>query len=188
MNRILVLAAIVLCSSYASASLYLEPYVGYEISTLKGTDVANGLSGSLDYKNNGADFGGKIGYSTLGFAVGADYMAGSLTSKDQNSPPQDTTVKGSDIGAFVQFTFPVLLKVSATYFFSSKGTNSSNADLKGNGFKIGAGFTMFPLISINLDMISVHYNDGTSPLATVTSMDADRKGYMLSVSLPLNLL
>lgn len=173
MKKHIVLFCTLFLSLSAFAGGYIEPYVGYETGKIK----VNAISYEEDLK--GMTFGGKLGYSSLGLALGLDYMKGNLEVQD--NPVAD--FKTTDIGAFVQYTFPVLVKASASYFFSSKGEDDNSTTFKGSGYKIGAGFTGLPFVTINLDMINIHYNevDGTS-----TDPDADRKTYMLSVGLPFN--
>lgn len=175
-------------ASPAWAGLYLEPYVGYEFGTGKGDIVVQSVGTVVvDEKDAGAAFGAKVGYSVLGFAFGADYMSARLTGKDQTTPPDpDSKWKSTDIGLFAQFSLPMLLKFSATYFLSTK-LKEDDTELTGSGFKLGVGFTMLPLISINLDMINNTYDDSKISGVVVTSTDVTLKTLMLSVSLPLDL-
>ncbi|MBX3039535.1 MAG: porin [Bdellovibrionaceae bacterium] len=166
------LFAVVLMSSSAFASIYLEPSIGYETGKIEGGATSNDLAGT--------NLGLKLGYSSLGFAAGLDYMRGSL--KQDSSP--SVTWTNQDLGVFAQFTFPILIKVSGTYFFSTEMEKSGK--MTGNGTKVGIGYTGLPFLSINFDMINLSYdkfkNGGNS-----VNIDADRKTWMLSLSLPLNL-
>jgi hypothetical protein len=188
-KKLFVGAALLLTSLFAStshASIYIEPYVGYEFGHLDvDEDVTAPVAISINSNltSSGADFGAKLGYSFLLVAVGVDYMGGSTSSKYQGT---STTYTNSDIGAFVNVALP-LIKVSATYFFSDQG-KTSNGTLKGSGFKIGAGFTGLPFIAINVDYLNIDYTKVTGSTDTFSSFDAKRNGVMLSVSLPLNLL
>jgi hypothetical protein len=186
MNRFLIAAALLLLSSQVWAGIYIEPYVGYEAGTQKGTIVAGGTT-TVDEKDIGTNFGGKLGWSLMGFGFGADYMTSSLTGKDQNTNPQpDLKWTPKDIGVFAQFSLLKLFKVSATYFLSSKSHESTNGvDAKGKGFKVGVGFMTFPFISLNIDMINIKYDDATMTGSTVTSTDVTRKTILVSLSVPL---
>ncbi len=160
-----------MASTSAFAGGYIEPYVGYETGKVEST--------GSDEDVKGMTFGGKLGYSQLGLALGVDYMKGDLKIESSPSVDFDTT----DMGAFIQYTFPILLKVSGTYFLSSEAEIGTGGELKGKGYKIGAGFTGFPFITLNLDMINVNYDEieGSN-----VNPDIDRKTYMLSVGLPFN--
>lgn len=165
--------SVVLMSSPAMAGFYLEPYLGYE----------NGKIG--DDKLTGTNLGGKIGMDTLGFAFGADVMMGSLSIKSDTTG-DSSTWKSQDVGLFAQFTFPILVKVSGTYFLQSEN-KYEDATASGKGTKLGVGYTGLPFISINFDMIDISYDKLKTNAGSVDLTDADRKTWMLSVSLPLSL-
>lgn len=182
MKTILSTLVLVLFTSSAWAGIYLEPYVGYEGGTIKG-DVNDSTNGDteIDYKAKGATFGGKLGYSLLLFAGGLDYMSGSLKGTSGNTDYNDDTFKDTDFGAFLQFSVPLLFKLSATYFFDSKA--KGDYTYKGNGSKIGIGFTMIPFLSINVDVINISYDKTNAP---VNTFSADLKALMVGVSVPLD--
>ncbi len=188
MKRILIATATILFSTHVWAGLYLEPYLGYEVGTFKGSaDVQGSGVHTADQKLTGTNFGAKLGYSLVGFAFGVDYMSGSSTGEDQETPPQaDAKYKSTDLGVFAQFSLPMMLKFSATYFLAPK-TEDDGTEYKGSGFKVGVGLTMFPLISINVDMININYDDAKDDNVTFNSMDVDRSGVMIGISLPLSL-
>lgn len=171
MRIIATLFTALLLSSPAMASLYLEPYLGYETGKMENPGSSENVAGT--------NLGLKLGYESLGFALGADYMRGSL--KVDSSPSQTGT--NQDLGIFAQFTFPILVKVSGTYFFSNEFEDTGK--LTGSGTKIGVGYTGLPFVSLNLDLISIHYNKFKN--GGTVDVDGDRKTWMLSVSLPLSL-
>lgn len=173
MKFLATIAAALLMSSSAFASLYLEPYLGYE-------------SGKLEDSTGSDDFtatpimGLKLGYGMLGFAGGVDYSFGTL--KVDTTPSSETDVK--DLGVFVGFTFPIMLKVSATYVLDAKG-EANGTTSSGSGMKLGVGWTGLPFVAINFDMINYNYDEVEVGGATA-AIDIDRKSYLLSVSLPLS--
>lgn len=171
--KFIAIIATLLLSIPSFADLYLEPYLGYETGDYK--------SAAATYEMKGTDLGLKLGYSTLGLALGVDYMMGDLTV--DSNPSVDVDAK--DLGVFAQYTLPILLKVSGTYFFKSEGKTSASK-MTGKGTKIGVGFTGLPFIAINLDMIRINYDEVEAGGITA-STDTDRQTWMLSVSLPLNL-
>ena len=166
-----VILATVLMSTSAFASIYLEPSIGYETGKVEAPGGKEDLAGT--------NLGVKLGFSKLGFAAGLDYMRGSL--KQDSSP--SVTWTNQDMGVFAQFTFPILIKVSASYIFSTE--LEKNGKATGSGTKIGIGYTGLPFVALNFDMINFNYdkfkNGGTADI------DLDRKTWMLSLSLPLNL-
>lgn len=181
------LLLLLLFVSPAFAGIYLEPYLGYEVGTVKFSETVSGVTVSEKQNEHGVLFGGRLGLSFLGLAVGADYMGGSPTSGGSASPLQD-------IGAFVGFTFPVFLKASATYILSSQLTDVGEIDAsnvetkvkaKGKGMKFTLGFTFLPLVVINLEYIK-HTWDDIPLVSTVTAFKLEDSAGMISLSLPLD--
>lgn len=173
MKKQIILFCTLFMSLSAFAGGYIEPYMGYRTGDVE----VNPTSYKEDIK--GMAYGAKLGYSSLGLALGLDYMKSAL--KVQSSPTSDFDT--TDIGAFVQYTFPILVKASATYFLKSEGKDDTGNKVLGKGYKIGAGFTGLPFVTINLDMINVHYDE----IDGITGdPDTDVKTYMLSVGLPFN--
>lgn len=183
---ILITAYSMLISTAAHAGLYLEPYVGYAIGSSEGTVTIESVGVStVDSDEKVTAFGGKVGYSILGLAFGADYAKLSYDSDDKTSDNLDTESDETHLGAFVQYTLPILFKVSATYILNAK-SKSDESESNGKGLKIGVGFTGLPFVSINLDLITLNYDDVDVDGVTVSSADVDTKLTMLSVSLPLD--
>jgi hypothetical protein len=187
MKRILAFVVVGLFSSQVFAGLYLEPYVGMEMGTSKGTVIAP-VAGTIteDEKLSGVNFGAKVGLSLAMISYGIDYMTGSLTGKDQSTPAAaDTKNDVTDMGLYARVGLP-FVSFSATYFLSSKLENSQ-AELEGGGYKVGVGFKFFPFISINVDMIAINYDEGKNSAGTFTSADVDRKSFMLGLSFPIDI-
>lgn len=178
-------AACFIFSQSAHAFLYLEPYVGYEQSTvkshIKGTAPAPINAFDLEDGDSlhGGVFGGRAGLSFLLLAAGVDYSMGTLS---------DTDVK--DLGAFVQVTLPLGIKFGATYIIASelKGEDDGVSTVfKGSGLKLGIGYSFLPFIRMNLDYINATYDEATSSGVTFTSVDVKRSGGMLSLSIPIDI-
>lgn len=177
---------ILLTSSQAFAGIYLEPYFGYETGKSTGeADIQSVGILQVDTESKGVVFGGKLGYSMMGLAGGLDYSMFKSKDTDKTGQGNDGDSDVTDTGAFVQFTFPIMFKVSGTYIFNSKN-KSDDSESTGSGIKIGAGYTGLPFIAINLDYISVKYDDTKVDNAVVNSSDVKSTSYMLSVSLPLD--
>ena len=116
-----------------------------------------------------------MGYSIPLMAFGADYMkAGDLT----------------DLGPFVEFRLPLFLKLRATYIMSST-TEEEDEGFKftGSGFKAGVAFSLFAMLSINLDYITTTYDelDGKISGFTIDDVEVKRSAVMASIGFPIDL-
>ena len=164
------------------AGVLLEPYLGYSVGNIDDDDQM------------GPSMGLRAGYSMMGLAVGAEYHTGTwnwdTSSGDVDATPQD-------IGAFVSYSLPLMLRFYGSYYFDSTNELDNDADQKltGSAIKLGVGLTTFPLISINLDYTKYTYDDcewNSSAVAQSGSCsnvydDFEADMYMISASLPFNL-
>ena len=175
------LFAALLVNQSAQASLLLEPYLGYVSGkTDDGTSKSNAT---------GTGYGARVGYSMMGFAVGADYMATSMT--DDRNPKNDLT--SGDLGVFVSYKFPVLVRAYATYIPSPELKYSSNLGSgsykSGNVTKLGVGFTGFPIINVNLEYITGTYGKlSTGGVDFDLNSNFTTSAYAISISAPFNFL
>ncbi|MGZ3789500.1 MAG: hypothetical protein ACXVLQ_13310 [Bacteriovorax sp.] len=182
-----VLAIATLTSVTASASLLIEPHLGYNVY------------GNADYrtaliKYNGPQYGARLGGQVLGFMAGLDYTHSTFTYKTTTptfSGGEDEK-KRDQIGVFVGYNLPLLFRAWFGYYFSDKvtqtkdGTYRSNGDWdKGHGTEIGVGFTGLPFLSLNLQYrMSTYDTKNTGTL----NPSADTKEIVLGVSAPFTLL
>jgi hypothetical protein len=171
--------AVVTFNPSAHAGLLLEPYLSYGSGQIKGVN-------SVNY--SGTEYGARVGYTMMGFGIGGEYMATNLTT---DSNPKDTLTSG-DLGVFVSYKFPVLVRAYATYFPSSslKDDNGTfNQTFKsGNILKLGVGFTGIPFIQIGVEYITSTYSKvEIGGVDFNTSPNVTTSGYALSVSAPFNL-
>lgn len=178
---VLTIFAALIVSQSAQASLLLEPYLGYVSGEAKQTTTA---------KFTGTEYGARVGWSSMiGLAVGGEYAAMSTT--DDSSPKND--LKSSDLGVFVAYKFPIMLRAYATYFPSSEiKTSSSVVDgtfKSGNAMKLGVGFTGLPFININLEYITSNYSKFSSGgVEGDLSPKLTTSSYAISISAPFNFL
>ncbi len=173
-RKFIVYIALLSLSFGAQAGLYLEPYLGLELGKQTDTNVNESLVGT--------HVGGKLGWSYFNMAFGLDYMRGNLSAKESGQTDKSTS---RDVGLFAQFKLP-MVKFAATYFIDSQQEmKNSPAEYGGSGYKLGVGFTAFPLVSLNLDYIVVNYDELTG-VGAATQMDLDRKSLLLSVSVPFS--
>jgi hypothetical protein len=158
----------------AHANLLLEPYLQYGVGSW---DDNNGNNQT----QKGASFGGRVGYQSLGFMMGGDFMTGSWTDNATTS----NTITPTDLGVFVGFNFPLFLRVWGTYDFSAQRKFSAlNDTFKGSDVKLGLGLTMFPLISVNFEYVMGTFNKDSVNGTLVHNLTD--KLFFVGVSLPLN--
>jgi hypothetical protein len=189
-----IFTAVTLSSINANAGLLIEPHLGYNIhsSTTLGTD-------KIDY--NGAQYGARMGLQSLGFMGGLDYTHASYTATTKpNSGTSDKDERKRDeLGVFIGYKFPVLLRAWVGYNFLAKETQSvlgptSGTKVgdyyKGHSTEIGVGFTTIPFVSLNLSykMLSYdkHFDSGKG---TTSSLNPkfEPKEIILGISFPLTL-
>lgn len=176
----------VLFASSANAALVVEPLIGHNFG---GKAEVHG--GGSSYSGiNGLGYGGRIGFQKLGFSVAADYLHSNLDMHDNDFSKKLNT---NELAALVGFRFPILLKVYGGWIVSATGNTSydsgtgSDQTLKlnsGHGYKIGAGWTLFPLLDINLEYRSLQFDDYKLG-GTKNKSNVDLSAWMLSLSLPL---
>ncbi len=168
------LVALFTYTATAHAGVFLEPYVGYASS--KATSTVSGLgvtvSGSADY--SGVGYGGRAGLKGRIFAMGGEYQAAKLKSSAGGKfEPQD-------IGAFIGLFAPLGFRAYGTYFFSAKA-----GSYKGTAWKVGIGYQMLILLSLNLEYINHDYKaiaGSTASISTKTTAST----YFLNLSMPLS--
>lgn len=178
-------------ASPSHAGLLLEPYLGYESSTLTLDD------GSVDSggKATGVGFGARLGYkSPVMFWVAADYSSLSgATYKgavSTNDGKLDTTSLYLDVGV----DLPILFRLWAGYGLQSKSKFAGDAGTGGDiiyesPLKVGVGLTAFPIVSINVEYFTAKVKEietGGSTTQGSAFKTADNKGLVVSVSAPFN--
>lgn len=167
---------IIFCgANVANAGILVEPYLGYTKGKWE--------MGSTSQDFSGVYYGGRLGYSMLGLMGGLDFQTGKL--KD-NSSPTNIDLTPSDLGIFVGYNLPVMLRVYGSYFFSSKlkseAAGTSNT-YEGKNMRLGVGFTSLPFVSINLEYgLGTYTKDSSGSL----SSDMKTKWFGLNVSVPFD--
>src|SRR5262249_2347880 len=142
----LVLLGFMFVAPAVQAGVLVEPYLGYHTGKVKQT-------GATDITGKGVTFGGRFGYQQMGFSAGLDYMTGKWT----NDATPSADISPTDLGFFVGFNFPMMVRVYGVYNFQVKEKVSSsafNVTDEGNGIKLGVGFTSLPFVAINLEYLS----------------------------------
>lgn len=160
-----------------NAGLLLEPYVGIMPA---GTITDDGVD--FDHDKMPTVLGARVGYTKLGFNVGIDYLMAQGIEFENVSQEYDL----SEAGIFVGLDLPILLRGYVAYIVNSNLEGTITEYEKGNGFKVGVGFTGLPFVSLNLEMRNVSYDEGNISGSSFDT-DTDYQSYLLSVSLPLKL-
>lgn len=174
------LAIFSLTSYSANASLLIEPHLGYNVT------------GDADYetnetKYNGPQYGARLGVQSLGFMGGLDYTHSSFTYKTTGAA--DSKQKRDQLGLFVGYNFPVLVRAWVGYYFSDKTKDDDGSSTEGHGTEVGLGFTGLPFLSINLQYRMSTHDTGTSRSGAEAAINPEfeTSEIVLGVSLPLNI-
>jgi hypothetical protein len=198
MKKILCLLSLLAGIGFAlpsHAGLLLEPSIGYEMSVQAGQDPATNIDNGG--KTSGLGFGLRAGYKLpMLIWLAADYsmMSGGKFSSEVTN--MDGKVDRSNLYLDVGVDFPILVRAWVGYGIgnTAKVSPDSGGELKfkgGSQIKVGAGFTGFPFVSLNLEYFSNTFDKvdmGAGEVATDTVFkDFKDTGLLLSVSLPFNL-
>lgn len=167
----------------AHAGLLVEPVLGWTFG--QKLDI----SGVDDYSGGqGLSYGGRLGYQRGPFQIGADVLKSSV-EMDSNDFKENVDI--TEMGAFIGFELPILLRAYAGYIASIEGDTNINRVKtefnKGSGFKLGVGWTLLPFLDINLEYRNGMFDEYKQGGMTVKE-DTYYKAYMLGVSLPLDLV
>ena len=153
----------------AHAGVLLEPYLGY---------ATGSYSGDAEGKESGVGFGARIGYAMPMFWFALDGNQIKTKAKPDSGADFDGTI--TNIGATFGAELPGI-RLMAGYVFSAENKDDDGSKLKGNGFKVGAGFKLPVLpIAFNLEYMMNKYDKFDS-----TAIDVKENLLFLSVSAPL---
>jgi hypothetical protein len=170
LHVVIVLLPLIVTNSHAA--LLIDPYIGLNLngSTKFGT-------AENDYKNSPVSLGARVGFAQLGFSVGLDYQITSGVEVKNDTNEYDST----EMAIFGGFDFPILVRAYAGYIVSADFESTASKYDEGSGYKLGAGFTGLPFISLNVEYKVVSYDK----LNGVSTSTADNKSMLVGVSLPL---
>lgn len=195
---LLVLVLSFFALSNSQAGIHIEPYIGY---SLAGSGDSTYGTTKYDHSYSSPTIGGRLGYGMLGFMAGLDYSMQSFDLKSEvGSTEYKDGVSKSQLGIFVGYNLPLLIRVWGTYFLSSKleGDDAVKANQlidnrdeysDGGGYALGVGFTGLPFVSINLEYRTLEYDKYELSGASVANYNEklDLSEILLSVSLPLDI-
>jgi Outer membrane protein beta-barrel domain len=182
----------------AGVGFGVEPYLGY------------GIAGSFGVPNKPSDSYNGIALGARAVVKFADiFFAGPdiLYLPSINYSPADQTeiitqtpnsLKFGVVGG-IQLLFPLRLWVGYNFVDNASisdtfGGTTITDQFSGSSWKLGAGYSILPLLSINAEYIAGTYNNLSETIGKVTTsgpLSSDRspssKVFLLSVSAPLSL-
>ncbi|MBK27091.1 MAG: hypothetical protein CME70_24015 [Halobacteriovorax sp.] len=214
--------ALVMFSNTALAGFLIDPYLGFRFNG-KIEEEAN--AGDLDeFSYSGLAYGARLGYNYLGLMMGMEYGVAS-GDVEQDTDPGSVVNSGvgksldgsfTNVGVYIGYEMPLLLRFWATYYFKAKmevdGEANNFNDLNpnstftntfnGSGFGLGVGYTGLPFLSFNLEYKVITYDEVESgdasvgtvnlPSSATSAFGAAGEGkaseILLSVSLPFEFL
>ncbi len=198
-NFILSFALLTMVSTSVSAGIHLEPYVGYAKGSEGNHTPSTGDVSAADY--TGLGFGARVGVSFVGLLAGLTYDSQGLTSSDDDTPTLEVDYKGTNMGVFVGYEFPLGLRLWGTYYASAKfefdsitgfsGSGLIGDAYVGSGIGLGVGMSVIPMIlAVNLEYKSFTYDEYDDAQTGITTNltgnnEAGSSYLVLSVSAPL---
>lgn len=200
LSKLFCIMSLIIFSSVASAGLLIEPQIGYNVhgkmDTITGTSA--GVGYTADSTNNGPQYGARLGYTLLGVMGGFSYNHATYTNKLTvvcaslcGTTTYDNKAKRDDLGIFVGYKAPLLLRGWLGYSFSSKETATNTTTFqtsgdwnKGHATEIGLGFTGLPIVNLNAIYRMITFTKNNA--GTLTS-DVKAKEIVLAVSAPFDL-
>lgn len=169
--------------SSAYGGVLIEPHWGYNL-----IGKVDGISNTTTYHGN--QYGARLGAQKFGFMGGLDYTHSSFTYKTV-TPVQSDEKSRDQLGVFVGYKFPILLRFWGEYNFLDKtkqsangSTHSSGYYTKGHGTALGVGFTGLPFLSVNLEYKTSSYDNSS---AGALNPKQTTREVVLGVSIPINL-
>mgnify|MGYP003685966597 CR=1 FL=1 len=175
----LALMTVFYSASNAQAGFLIEPFAGIEMGST--SEDNNGDSGDM----TGNTMGARVGWQNAGLMAGLDYRMMNWTIEGD---PDDSDASFTQMGLFVGYDFPMMLRLWGTYVFSMEGEDddSGNEITDGSGLNLGIGYKVMPFVSLNLEIGSTK----TTKLKSGSNeIDFDLKynSYLFSVSFPISI-
>ncbi|MBP9674868.1 MAG: hypothetical protein KBD63_07195 [Bacteriovoracaceae bacterium] len=181
-----IILCLLLTSSLSHAvGILLDPSLGYLLGN------TNELNADRSY--NGINLGIKAAATfefTPKFFVfgGLDGTYGS-TNREAGGGFSEASYDEKNFGLVVGLMTPFMLRGWATYIFSSDFEDAVGNSYKGNGFRLGVGFTGLPIVSLNLEYQRLNYDEkqfgATKTRSALSgSNQLDTSAVVFSVSIP----
>lgn len=170
MKKLIILMTLTL-SLQGFAGVLVEPYMGYGITGFEATDT--GSSSAVEFAVDGQSVGGRLGITMFGFFAALDYEMGSRDFELDSGTSSQTLVE-KDVknqGIAIGWDVPILpIRFWGKYIFSSEWEEGPTL-WEGKASAIGVGFTMLPIIDINIEVKKYTLDSGTGSLGEVTGQE-----------------
>jgi hypothetical protein len=172
MKKALVLFFAFFAFNSVSYALLIEPYVGAESGTTKYSD------GTLA----GSQYGLRLAYEApVFFWGGLDLTSANVTSKP--TAGGEVEYKKSTVYGVLGVNFPILIRAWLAYgFYNELKANEADLTYKGSATKVGLGFKVFPMVSLNLEYLTEKYSELNG--SAISSSQPQNDGYIVSLSIP----
>lgn len=192
------LALVFAVHSRAEAGILVEPYLGYQMLM---TDVKLGAgAGSLEGQSakidgTGIGYGLRAGFTLPMIFAAVDYSMASVSSSAKEVPAGLTITSGTDartsLGLTVGLSLP-LVRPYVGYIFDDQIKDDTDTN-SGSGFKLGVGFTVFPMIKLNAEYQMVTYTKSKNSSGTETTFGGSEvfsgvtsSGFFVNLSVPFD--
>ncbi len=170
-------------ANQAQASVLVEPYLGLSIGA---GGEAKLDTATYDYSFSTATYGGRLGYQWFGAMVGLDYSLQKFTmQKEGPGVAQKLDADRSQIGLFLGYDFPLLIRGWMTYYLSGEIDMGSERFSGASGYAVGVGLKALPLLSFNLGYRSITYDKYSGLGSVVYSGELTSNEVIFYGSLPL---
>ena len=157
------------------AKFHIEPYVGLSATYTNSRPLIQKSSEAVQFLKEGRYYAGltpgmRLGYSSLGLAVGLDMSVSHLRSlykENFQAFKNQETLNFYLPGLFVSYKFPLLLRAYATLIPQAITQLKSHKEEKNlyckqsRGVKLGISYLSLPFLSVNLEYLPL-YMGGTN--------------------------
>ena len=154
-------------SSLIRAKIHIEPYAGLSATYTNSRPLVQKANEAVQFLREGRYYAGltpgmRLGYSSLGLAVGMDMSVSYLRSLDKK--PFKTEAPEALIfylpGFFVSYQFPLLIRAYATLIPKAlvqfkTGEKISHCN-QSRGAKLGVSYLSLPFLSVNFEYLPLY--------------------------------
>ena len=167
---------VLLASLKAEAQVYVEPSLGYFNGTYNFEQNFQGDIEREAYTSSGVSYGGRLGFSWLGWQLGPEYLRNNLLlDGDSVNINEWTAILGYRL---------VFFRLYGGYIYKAEIQNSKYDP--GTGYKFGLTFYMYRHLALNLECRYVKYKTYDVPGFDLTYKN-EYAGYALMLSFPFEI-
>ena len=176
-NQLLLGLVLSLFSPLGFSKVHIEPYIGWSLTYTNKRplqkDILTSGSQSFQYFTEGRYYSGptpgmRLGYSSLGLALGFDFTFGNWISIYRNNKDNvesftnKETIRPILPGLFVSYKLPLLFRAYASLIpqapiqFTSADEQESSYCKESRGLKLGLSYLSIPFISVNFEYLPLY--------------------------------